>query len=86
MKLNTFESEAPAVSWAAATWTVPAVPTLALWTGRGLDGLTVGALIWTAIGAFLLLPSNPLSRGVGAGLIGSGAITALAAHLFGWSE
>lgn len=84
MKLNAFETAAPGVSWAAATWTAPTVPTLAFWTGRLLGDLTGGALIWTTIGAALLLPSSPLCRGVGAGLVGAGLISAAAAQLFPW--
>ena len=79
MELNTFEIVPPGISWAAATWTAPTVPTLVFWTGLALGNMTAAALAWSFVGALLLLATSRRWRGIVVGLVASGLLTALVA-------
>ena len=80
MELNTFETGSPpGISWAAATWTAPTVPTFVFWTGLALESMTAAALAWSFVGLLLLLAGSPRWRGVGVGLVTSGLLTTLVA-------
>jgi len=79
MELNAFNTVSGEISWAAATWTAPMVPTLALFTGIVFHGPTTAAFGWSLLGLLMLAAPGRRTRGIGAGLAGSGILTGLVA-------